>query len=122
MTPQTRWAVMPQATPFLASERWAEENGGSRTDIGVLYRAQGPRATGMQAWVACERRTHAPYAACATASRKSLKTIESDSAWNEASTILGDTPTVNQRLPLPSRLSTRTRVVAPVPPLRMRTL
>ena len=36
--------------------------------------------------------------------------------------MLGDTPTVNQRLPVPSRLSISTRVVAPVPPLRIRTL
>src|SRR5207248_11480768 len=57
-----------------------------------------------------------------TPSRISLKTIESDNAWKEASTILGDTPTVNQRSPLASRLSISTRVVAPVPPLRIRTL
>src|SRR5262245_54841657 len=34
MTPQTRWAVMPKATPFLASDRWAAETGVSMADIG----------------------------------------------------------------------------------------
>ena len=48
--------------------------------------------------------------------------IESVSASNEASTIFADTPTVDQRLPLPSALSTMTRVTASVPLVRMRTL
>ena len=36
--------------------------------------------------------------------------------------MFGETPTVNQRFPSPSRLSMRTRVTASVPPVRMRTL
>src|SRR5712671_756873 len=51
----------------------------------------------------------------------SLYTMESISAWNEASMILGDTPMVVQRSPLSSSLSISTRVTAPVPALRMRT-
>jgi hypothetical protein len=51
----------------------------------------------------------------------SLYTIESISAWNEASMILGDTPIVVQRSPSSSSLSMRTRVTASVPALRMRT-
>ena len=36
--------------------------------------------------------------------------------------MFGDTPTVNQRFPSPSLLSTMTRVTASVPPVRIRTL
>ena len=38
--------------------------------------------------------------------------IESIKAWNEASMILGDTPTVVQRSPCSSSLSISTRVTA----------
>ena len=51
----------------------------------------------------------------------SLYTIESISAWNEASMMFSDTPTVDQRSPVSSSLSINTRVTASVPPLRMRT-
>ena len=44
------------------------------------------------------------------------------SAWNDASMMLSDTPTVHQRAPVASVDSIKTRVIAPVPPLRMRTL
>ena len=36
--------------------------------------------------------------------------------------MFGETPTVNQRFPSPSRLSISTRVTASVPPVRIRTL
>ena len=53
--------------------------------------------------------------------RTSLYTIESISAWNEASMMLGETPTVVQRSPVSSSLSISTRVTASVPALRIRT-
>lgn len=53
---------------------------------------------------------------------RSLYVIESLSASNEASMMLGDTPTVNQRSPLPSPDSISTRVTASDPPWKMRTL
>src|SRR5262245_16119595 len=108
--------------PFFASERLAEATGSAMADMGGVYRAWHRGTTRNRAWVACRARIPAAEALQGTCSRSNLNTIESDSAWKEASTMLGDTPTVNQRLPLPSRLSTRTRVVAPVPPLRIRTL
>jgi hypothetical protein len=59
----------------------------------------------------------------AAPARNSLYVMESVSASKLASTMLGDTPTVNQRSPVAlSRLSTSTRVIASVPPVRMRTL
>ena len=51
----------------------------------------------------------------------SLVTIESISAWNDASMMLDDTPTVVQRSPVSSSLSISTRVTASVPELRIRT-
>src|SRR5579864_5665978 len=51
----------------------------------------------------------------------SLYTTESISAWNEASMMFGDTPTVVQLSPASSSLSISTRVTASVPPLRIRT-
>src|SRR6185312_4093763 len=51
----------------------------------------------------------------------SLYTIESISAWNDASMMFGETPTVVQRSPLSSWLSISTRVIASVPPSRIRT-
>src|SRR6185503_906572 len=51
----------------------------------------------------------------------SLKMIESIKAWNDASMILADTPTVVHRSPFSSSLSISTRVTASVPPLRIRT-
>src|SRR5690606_30158540 len=54
---------------------------------------------------------------------QSLNEIESSRASKDASTIFGETPTVNQRCPVSlSRLSISTRVTASVPPVRMRTL
>ena len=47
--------------------------------------------------------------------------MESIKAWNEASMILADTPTVLQRSPCSSSLSISTRVTASVPELSMRT-
>src|SRR5262249_9629618 len=58
-----------------------------------------------------------------TPSIQSLNIIESSKASKDASTMFGETPTVNQRRPaLRSRLSIRTRVTASVPPVRIRTL
>ena len=51
-----------------------------------------------------------------------IEMIESVKASSEASTMFSDTPTVDQRLPLPSADSTVTRVTASVPLVRMRTL
>ncbi len=59
-------------------------------------------------WQETEGRPRSSHAvgAGATPSVQSLKTIESSNASKEASTILGETPTVNQRRPLlRSRLS-----------------
>src|SRR5271166_489025 len=59
----------------------------------------------------------------AAASLNSLKTMESISASKDASTMFGETPTVNHRRPdFRSWLSMRTRVTASVPPVRIRTL
>src|SRR6266851_1716397 len=52
---------------------------------------------------------------------RSFQVMESTSAWNEASMILGETPTVVQRSPDSSADSIKTRVTASVPPSRMRT-
>ncbi len=52
---------------------------------------------------------------------KSFQVIESTSAWNEASMMFGDTPTVVQLSPVSSFDSISTRVIAPVPPSRIRT-
>src|SRR4051794_2598564 len=67
------------------------------------------------------RRGRSSKAHTGAPARTSLYTMESISAWNEASMMLGETPTVVQRSPLSSWLSIRTRVTASVPPLRMRT-
>ena len=47
--------------------------------------------------------------------------MASCSAWKLASTMLAETPTVDQRRPCPSSLSISTRVTASVPPEVMRT-
>lgn len=52
---------------------------------------------------------------------RSFQVMESISASKEASMMLGETPTVVQRSPVSSVLSIKTRVMASVPPLRMRT-
>src|SRR5262245_66622869 len=61
------------------------------------------------------------HAACphaGAADLTSLYMIESIRAWNEASMMLGDTPTVVQCSPASSSLSISTRVTASVPALR----
>src|SRR5262245_16907889 len=78
--------------------------------------------------LAAARARHGPagrYAFAAEApARNSFQVMASLSALNEASMMLGETPTVLQRSPDSSALSTITRVTAPVPALgvRMRTL
>ena len=67
-----------------------------------------------------ESMAQAPFAGAP--SRSNFHWIASSSASNEASTILGDTPTVDQRRPSASSLSMMTRVTASVPPFVMRTL
>ena len=47
--------------------------------------------------------------------------MESTSAWNDASMMLPETPTVDQRSPVEEPNSTSTRVTASVPPWNTRT-
>eukprot|EP01031_Cornospumella_fuschlensis_P015328 gene15328-18730_t len=60
------------------------------------------------------------HAGMSAVERISFQVMESSRAWNEASMMLGETPTVVQRAPVSSALSIKTRVMASVPPSRMR--
>ena len=63
----------------------------------------------------------APPPAIQAPALTSLYVMASTSAWNEASMMLSETPTVDQRAPSASSNSTSTRVTASVPPWNTRT-